>query len=997
MSSLSLRSVRPRAVARLGPGYSGLPGSRIGDRPIFLPGAVLDRVPIRGVASPTTDGSTHIDVVGRSTEIAAIDSFLARVAREAGALVFEGRAGIGKTTVWREAFARAAERGVILLSCRPAEAEAKLAFGALVDLLDPVADATLPHLPEPQRAALEVALMRRSPLDVPPSARAVAMAALSVLGAIENAAPVVLAIDDQQWLDRPSAAALAFALRRLSGRRVGVVATVRAVDDEVADPLCLRSTFAERLQRVPLPPLGSNALREILRGQLAVVLPGPDLRRIAETSGGNPFFALEQTRALLQAGGQVRPGAPLPVSETLASLVARRLDGLPRHARRLLLVASALADPTVQLLHAAEGGEVMTSLRRAERAGILEVGTHQLRFTHPLFASAIYSAAPPDVRRAVHQRLAGVVATAEERALHLALAAVGPDAQVARTLEEASQIARRRGAPDSAAELQDRAADLTPVDDVHGRRRRRTAAAEHFFHAGGRAHARAILENILGDPLSRVERSRALHLLGQIRGQEDSFGDAMAHLEEALALADGAASRVPIRCDLAFATFNAGDLARATALARDALADAERLGDPGVIADALGVVVMGEFMAGRGCDRAGMERALRLEDRRRPNQLLMRPASVAGILAMLDGRLAEADAMLQAQCAWASERGEESELPFLLFNRARLEWWRGDFPAAARCAEETIALALQSGSETMRLVGLAWRAAARGGMGDVAGARADLLATRTLIDATGYVQGEVFLRMNEAALELSRGDFAAVERTLAPLVSVVEQSASGAPDGAATSFGVPIAGYFLPDAVEALVALEQVARAATLVEWFACRAEQVDRWGSASVARCRSVLAVAQGDLDAAASAAEDAVARWRALEMPIELGRALLVLGKVRRRRGERRRARDAIVEALAIFERHGAILWVGRASEELHRIPIRRGAPDELTATEEQVATLAGAGRTNREIAQALFVSPKTVEANLARVYRKLDIRCRAELGVRMLARRAARGAET
>jgi DNA-binding CsgD family transcriptional regulator len=178
-----------------------------------------------------------------------------------------------------------------------------------------------------------------------------------------------------------------------------------------------------------------------------------------------------------------------------------------------------------------------------------------------------------------------------------------------------------------------------------------------------------------------------------------------------------------------------------------------------------------------------------------------------------------------------------------------------------------------------------------------------------------------------------------------------------------------------------------------LLELFAHRAQQLDRrWAIASAARCRSLLAAAQGDLDAGLTAAEEAVALWQQLEMPVELGRALLVLGQVRRRRGERRAAREALVQALAIFGSRSASLWAERATEELRRIPIRRGAPDDLTPTEEQVAALAAAGRTNREIARALFMSPKTVEANLTRIYGKLGIRARAELGVRMLERREA-----
>jgi DNA-binding CsgD family transcriptional regulator len=931
------------------------------------------------------------DIVGRSAELDAIDTFLIDAGRAASALVLEGEAGIGKTTVWEQVFARAASRGISVVSCRPAEAETKLAFASLADLLDPVADDVLPRLPEPQRRALEVALMRTGPLPTAPSARAVSMAVLSTLRVLTHASPLVLAIDDQQWLDRASAEALAFALRRIGDRPVGVVATSRVTGQVRPDPLRLGTAFAGRVERVTLGPLGLGALHHVIRANLGLAVSRPALRRITDASGGNPFFALEYARAFVDAGARIGPGEPLPVPETTVALVFRRVERLPARVRRLLLVASALATPTVAVVEAVLGdGDLASSLVRAEQAGVIEIRGREIRFAHPLLASAVYSSAAARTRQAIHRDLAGVISSPEERARHLALATPEPDEQVARALDDASLLARRRGAPDAAGELQESAANVTPRDDPAAARRRRIAAAEHFFHAGDRARARALLESLLAGETECAERARALHLLGQIRGHEDSFVDAIRHLTEALALADGPAASLPIRRDLAFVTFNVGDLAGAIAIAQQALADAERLGDPGSMADALCIVVMGDFLAGRGCDHAALQRALALEDRDRAGQLLMRPASVAGILALLDGRLSEAEELLRAQCDWASQRGEESELPFLLFSRARLEWWRGDFDAAAGHAEEVIAIASQTGSETMRLVGLAWRAAARAGRGDVAGARADMQETRALIDRTGYAQGEVFLRMHQAALESSLGDAAAAERALAPLLAAIEASASGTRPGETAPFGIPVAGFFLPDAVEALAALGHLARAVVLLDWFARRADQLDRWAPASVARCRSVLDAARGDLDAGAASAQEAVARWRELEMPIELGRALLVLGRVRRRRNERRLARQALAEAHAIFQRQGARLWAERATEELSRVPIRRGAPEDLTPTEEQVAALVAAGRTNREVAKALFMSPKTVEANLTRIYGKLDIHSRAELGVRLLERR-------
>jgi DNA-binding CsgD family transcriptional regulator len=529
--------------------------------------------------------------------------------------------------------------------------------------------------------------------------------------------------------------------------------------------------------------------------------------------------------------------------------------------------------------------------------------------------------------------------------------------------------------------LQEQAARLSPRNDATARQRRRIQAAEHFFHAGDRAHARALLEAVLADGPAGPERSAALHLLGQIRAAEDSVADAIRYLEEALAHAGRVAASAPIKLDLAFAKNNAGDAAGAAVCAREALVEAEQLGDCGLIACALSVVVVAEFVLGRGVDRPSLRRALALEDRDRGGQLLLRPTSIAGIVAVYEGKIAEGEALLREMCAWATERGEESGLPFLLIHLSWLEWWRGDFAAAAAYAEDALSLSIQSGSDTMRALALQHRSRARAARGDVAGARADLSEGRALIDQTGYVQSLPWLLSSQATLELSLGDAEAAARTLAPLVSMVE----------AIGIAEPLAGYFVPDAVEALIGVGQPTRAQALLSMFARRAQELARpWAIASAARGQSLLAAAQGDLDTALAAAEDAVARWEQLEMPIEVGRALVSLGQVRRRRGERRGAREALERAVVLLRSIGASLWAECAAEELRRIPIRRAAAkDELTPTEEQVARLAAAGRTNREVAGALHMSPKTVEANLGRIYDKLRIHSRAELGARMLER--------
>lgn len=922
------------------------------------------------------------EIVGRSVELAAIDRALDRLADEPVALVLEGRPGIGKTTVWREARARAAARSYTVLSCHPVEAETKLAFASLADLLEPVAESVLPALPAPQRLALEVALMRASPPGTPPSARAVATALLTALRRLASAAPVVVAIDDEQWLDRASADALAFALRRLGRERVGVVASVRVDLAPAADRLALDRALDGAVERLRLAPLALGALHHVVHQHLDHVFPRPTLRRIADAAEGNPFFAIELARALIDAGAPAGPGEPLPVPETLTSLLVRRLERLPAPTRDLLLVASALSVPTVGRIRATGRGDVDGALGRAVHARVIELDGDRIRFAHPLLASAVYAAAALDERRALHQRLADVITEPEERIRHLALGASVPSAEVADALDAAATLARRRGAPDTAGELQEEAARLTIATDRPAMGRRRIQAAEHFVHAGDRARARALLDGVLADGIASGDRAHALRLLGQIRGQEESFAAAIVCFDEALGCATETRARVAIRIDLAAAIFNAGDVERALVAAHEALADAERLDDAGLLADALCIVVVGAFISGRGSDRANLARALALEDRTRAGQLELRPSALAGIMAVWEGRLSEGYALLREVCDWATERGEESGLAFLLCNLSWVEWWRGNFAAAIGWADDARVIAEQSGSETMRAVACLQRGRAHAARGDVPEARADLAEARRVLIERGYVQAWPWLLSGEAALELSRGDAPAAARAIAPLVALAE--------------GAGMAGLFVDfalDGVEALVQVGERARAEALLAQFAARARTLDRpWALAGAARCRSLLASADGDLDMALAAAEEAAAGLGSLEMPVEEGRALLALGQVRRRRGERRMAREALERSLAIFEGIGAGLWAARAREELGRIPIRRGTGSDLTPTEERVAVLAADGRTNAEVAAALFMSPKTVEANLTRIYGKLGIRSRAELGARMVERRAA-----
>jgi len=927
---------------------------------------------------------TPTDVVARAPELTALDSAIERARRGPAALVLEGEPGIGKTTIWRQTFARVATHPATVLGCRPVQAEAKLAFASLADLLEPVADRVLASLPEPQRVALEVALLRSTPRGVPPSARAVASATLAALRQLAGEQPVLLAIDDVQWLDRASSEAIAFALRRIGALPIGVVATVRLERGEASDPLGLDAAFAGRIEHVRVGPLGLSGLHHVLRTETGLVFPRPVLRRIADAADGNPLFAIELARALHEA--PPAPGEPVALG-TLQALMDRRLGRLPASVRSALLVAAALSAPTPALVARTIGAaKARRALADAELAGIITVRDERVRFAHPLLASTVYSSASLTERRRAHRKLATLVGDPEARAHHLALAAARPDEAIAVALDAAALRARQRGSPDAAAELQERAARLTPIASGAARERRRAQAAEYAFHAGDRELARSLAEEILRAGAGPQERSRALHVLGRLCGLEDQFTVAIRHLSAALAECSDMRARVAIRLDLGFATYSSGDLPRALEIGRAALEDADSLGDDGLLASVLANLTSGEFMAGLGLDESRLQRALALEDRESDIQIHLRPTAIAGVLAAWLGRTAEAEDLLERMCRAARARGEESGIPFLLCNLSRAAWLRGDLQVAAARSEEALELATQSGSERMRAVAAVHLARARFLRGEVEVARNHLADARALIEQTGHMPGIPWLLASEGMLEMSLGDLAAAERAMAPLVALAE----------ANGIREPVQAYYVPDAAEVMVRLGQLDRAESLLDVFAARAAVLGRaWAIAVATRGRALLANARGDLDRALAEALRAVELCEPLAMPFEIGRARLALGQVHRRRGERRLASEELEKARAIFRGMEASLWAERVDEELRRVPLRRSSGTDLTPTEERVAALAAAGRTNAEVARALFMSPKTVEANLSRIYGKLGIRSRAELGARMARRDLSTGA--
>lgn len=421
-----------------------------------------------------------------------------------------------------------------------------------------------------------------------------------------------------------------------------------------------------------------------------------------------------------------------------------------------------------------------------------------------------------------------------------------------------------------------------------------------------------------------------------------------------------------------------GDFSSQRAYSYTALRDAQSIGDRALLAQALAHVQISDFFAGDGVTEADLERVLKLEDLDRPVASIHRPSLIVGVMLIGTGQFERARRVERDLHTWISERGEESSLPFLAGFLAWIECSRGDPAAAARFAKEGLEASLHLGSETMQAWNRAFGALAAAIKGDVSHARSEIEESLRLLHRTGWVWGLSYALAAQGFLELSLGNPAGTAAALGDLTARVESQ------GLIDPF---LFGLFLPDEIEALIALGDLERARSLIGMLDDRGRVLDRaWALAAAARCQSLLAAARGDLTAALESLEHALAQHERMSMPLELGRTLLVRGQLERRARQKAKASRSLHEALAIFERVGARLWASRTSSELARLGLRRSAPGQLTASERRVAELAASGLKNRDAAARLFISQKTVEANLARAYRKLEIGSRAELGARL-----------
>lgn len=912
-------------------------------------------------------------VVGRERELAAVEAFAAGEPYAGEALLLAGEAGIGKTTIWRHGVEAAAEAGRRALTARPAGAEADFSFAALGDLVGAVREDLLPGLSAPQRRALDVALLLEEAGGRGADRRAVSLAILNGFRTLAADAPVLVAVDDVQWLDPPSASVLAFAARRLQGQPVAFLLARR--EDE-SGPTPLEHALGTELARIDVGPLGLEALHEVLHARLGTALPRPVLRRIHELAAGNPFYALELARAVERDAVALAPDRALPV--TLELLVRDRLGTLPPKAQRALALAGALAQPTVAVVAAAADEDVHAALDPAVGAHVVTLHGERIEFAHPLLASGAYLSVEPAERRAIHRRLAAAVPEPEERARHLALAADGPDADVAAALDEAAAGARARGAPDAAALLTERALLLTPEADVAAAARRLRDAGMLHFESGDAPRARALLEDAVARAAPGRERARALVRLARVRSYGDDLREAAVLFRTALAESEGdAALEASAHEGLSACAMRLREgIGDGISHAQAAVLLAQESGDDALAAEALGSQLVLEALSGREVAPRTLKTALAAGAERARERVLAHPHFIAAVVWLWWDELERARAALEDLLLHARELGDESSLPYVLVILAQTECRLGDLHRAAGLAEEALELSVQAGQEWLQAYAHALSGLASAYLGRDEACRVAVERALSLAERTSSAPAELFARTALGHLELSRGDAAAALQQLEPLAARAQRE--GMEEPGATPF--------LPDAVEALIAAGRDADAGRLLDWYEGNATRLGRVsGLAAAARLRGLLAAARGDAEGAVAQLERAEALHKDVPMPLERGRTLLALGAAHRRAKSKRSAREALERACRLFEETEAAVWAASANAELGRIGGRAPSGGELTPSERRVAALVAEGRTNRETAAALFVSERTVEGHLSRVYAKLGVRSRAELARR------------
>lgn len=915
-------------------------------------------------------------LVGRDDELRRVDAFLDEAVERSRVLVLSGEPGIGKTRLLQAGVERALARGVSVLRARPNEAERRLAFAGLGDLFAVRYD-EIGALPAPQRRALRAALLLEDVRGEAPEERAIAVASLELMRRLSASGPIVLAIDDLQWLDAPTASVLQFVLRRLESEPVGVIATVRVGDREMV------AAFRQD-DEIDVGPLSSNALIRLLHDRFGNRLRLPALQRLESASGGNPFYALELAAEWLRSGGGLDPEESVPIPARLREVVVARLATLSETGRRAALVAAALAHPTTTLLRAA--GADAAAVTEAVGAGILAQEGEALLLTHPLLASTLYESAPIEERRELHRALGEIVSSGEERARHLAEAAEAPDEAVAAELDTAAGDLAARGAADAAATLTARALALTPVDDRAARHRRKLTLARFVSAAGDPLRAEAQLELQLGEAESGLERAEIELELGKSRMQTHGTAVAREHYGRALSELEPFPDERRLHAIALLGTAHSelSDLDVRSDAHVHALELAEAIGEPALLSRALALHGGTLFLFDRPPTDGYWQRALAIEQETGALHYAG-PSYIYALVLKSRGDMAGAAALYGAVEESMRHRGDP-DLPILLLDL-------GDSARVSGCLEEA-ARYIDDAAELSLLTAREWL------VPECRVAQARLALLRGQFERGGELAADALRLLGRATSSEPRSTDRTIEAVAHTVLARIELYSGRAHSGhdafcdALTILRrIDVAPTLVETACEdalALVALGRLDDARSEVR----EAEQVmQRLGmrlfDPLILRACAAIFAAEGELQTAVEHLERAVASSSFAEWPYEFGRTLLMLGTVQRRARRTRQARATLERAVGVLDGIGAEHWSEQTRAELARIGGRPRSAG-LTTTERRIADAVAAGQSNAEVARALFMSPKTVEWNLSKIYKKLRVRSRTELAAKLARQR-------
>ena len=885
-------------------------------------------------------------VVGREREVDRLASLMRSTRAGTKFVMLTGDAGIGKTALWRWALAQHRAAGHRVLVTCPSEDELLAPMTGLIDLFERA---------DPEPAMLE------PDVDVFDRGRAV----LRTLRRLAAAGPVVVAIDDLQWLDAVSARTLRHALRRLDTEPILMLVTERV-------PGVRRGAVlpAERLEEIVLGPLSIEATRDVVL-RVVGTISRPVLERVHALSGGNPMYAIELARSGALVDGLGR--APVKRLATLHGVIAARLGDVAPGRLAVLRTAAALGPATAaELARMCPGPDDATVIADALDDGTLVMGEDGLvRFDHPLVASVILDTTNPLQRKVLHAHLAALVTDPDARARHLALSRGDPDAAIAAELEAAAGRAGRRGAASVAAELAGHSVRVTPPGDVEAASRRALAGISFWAAAGEPERAVAMTDELLAGMPNGATRLEAITLrvfLDIDRGEEV--------LSRALAEAGDDVrwrGRVLELLGWLLATYR-GQLAPARQLGQEALAIARGTGDEELEMLAAATLSTTTLLAGRPAPGL-IDRALDLASRHEPPRLGRWPQLFRARHSLWDGNLDEARRRFESMRTVFLERGTEFQRPYRLSDLAWVEVAAGNLHSAVDLTDDARAAALDAGNPQATAwggypAGLAY--AHLGRHADAAEVASELRRWAGDHDQPPRLLMALHLL---GLVALTSGDAARAAAELEPAVAL------------AARLGYRHPGYLsvVPDAIEAAALAGDASTCARLLTQLDAEAAALGSpWVHAARRRAQGLAALGTGRGDPTRSLVEAAVA-FDALGHRLDAARTTLLHGRALRRSGRRAAAADALRDAGRRFAAMGARPWEAQAAAELERVAPTRPAGG-MTATERKIADLVLAGRRNREIAADLFVSVATVEAHLTRIYRKLGVRSRTELSTHL-----------